>query len=866
MYNSAAPTTPWDYKINGVTGSVTDATIPAYTSTYSIPLEINNDAIYEGTSETVKFDVTAGNNASGGTFTWTYTINETDDDDPKPTIFFTNYATTATSTEDGNSDLTGSVEVKLTGMTALPVAFNYGITTGDAGINAGSGDDDYLNNSTDDDNDGETDEANEGSANVINTDFVLPATTGTIAAVTSTEDSESKTTINFTHKGDITDELDKYIELTLGLQPGETDATVATDGSQKQVIKLQDDDGPMSLSFAAATDEGNTEGATETITVSKTTTNTTTATEFTMNATISVGSSDNAATDGASDDDFDLSTSSGTAISPGASQVLTFAPDDASASISITLDDDELYEGGSGTPEDIKFELSSFVHAVAGTHDDMTYYVVDNDDKPVISFSTDASESVPSGDENSVARPAITVKQDRRSIYASTIDYAVNLAAGTASADDFTLEDGIAQIDALATETTIPLVILPETKYEDNETVVIAIDGDGSNFSGDYTTASGSNMSHTYTINNDDIKPTINFTSVNISGGSASASSPAEADGSATITVSLSAISGVASSVTYTIASSTGASDADWSDGTTDYDGNASTNIITWAADEATTDKTIKVNFTDDVIDEGDETITVTLSGVSGGAQDGSTLVHTITLQDSDIPPVMQFTGSTMDVDEDASTITIPLILTHDGTTEADSKQASDVGNAQMSWAINAQSTVTSHASTTDYPYDITTETSGTVVISKGQTDGSIIIPLNNDAIDEWNETVIIDLSSPVNATASGNQSITVTINDQSDSSPTVNFTTTARGSGTDETASANATINFTDDISLTGISGKDLWFSYATENTRGTADAGQDYTPLAGEFKIAAGSLTPASTVPLVILPDAIDEDDQQI
>jgi hypothetical protein len=518
--------------------------------------------------------------------------------------------------------------------------------------------------------------------------------------------------------------------------------------------------------------------------------------------------------------------------------------------------------GGSGTPEDIKFELSSLVHAVAGTHDDMTYYVVDNDDKPVISFSTDASKSVTSGDENSVANPTITVKQDRRSIYASTIDYSVDLDDGTASADDFTLADGIAQIDALATETTIPLEIASETKYEDNETVAIALAGDGANFSGDYTTASGSNMSHTYTINNDDPKPTLNFTGVNISGGSASASSPTEEDGSATITVSLSAVSGVASSVTYTIASGTGASDYDWSDGTTDYDSDNSTNIITWAADEATTDKTIKVNFTDDVIDEGDETITVTLSGVSGGAQDGATLGHTITLQDSDIPPVMQFTGSTMDVDEDASTITIPLILTHDGTTNDLSKKASDVGNAQLSWAINGQSTVTSHASTTDYPYDITTETSGTVVISKGQTDGSIIIPLNNDAIDEWNETVIIDLSSPVNATASGNQSITVTINDQSDSSPTVKFTTTARGSGTTETASASATINFTDDISLTGVSGKDLWFSYATEGDgAGTADANQDYTPLTGEFKIAAGSLTPASTVPLVILPDAIDE-----
>ena len=64
IYSSA--TAPWDYKINGTTGSVTDVTIPAYTSEYAVPIEINSDSYYEGsTNETVKFDVTAGNNASG---------------------------------------------------------------------------------------------------------------------------------------------------------------------------------------------------------------------------------------------------------------------------------------------------------------------------------------------------------------------------------------------------------------------------------------------------------------------------------------------------------------------------------------------------------------------------------------------------------------------------------------------------------------------------------------------------------------------------------------------------------------------------------------------------------------------------------
>ena len=218
----------------------------------------------------------------------------------------------------------------------------------------------------------------------------------------------------------------------------------------------------------------------------------------------------------------------------------------------------------------------------------------------------------------------------------------------------------------------------------------------------------------------------------------------------------------------------------------------------------------------------------------------------------------MQFTNSSMSVNESGSNITIPLTLTHDGTT----KQASDFGNAQMTWTISGLSTATPHPTSTDYPYDITTATSGTVVINKGLTDGSIIIPLNNDPIDEWDETVIIDLSSPVNATASGNQRIIVTINDEDDSSPTINFTTTALGSGTTETASANAIINFTNYISLTGKSGKDLWFQYTTEGGgAGTATANQDYIPLTGTFKIAEDALTPSTTIPLEILSDDIDE-----
>ena len=158
--------------------------------------------------------------------------------------------------------------------------------------------------------------------------------------------------------------------------------------------------------------------------------------------------------------------------------MLTFGPGDASASISIAIDDDELYEGGAtGTPEDIKFELSSLVNASAGGNSSITYFIVDNEDKPVISFDTDASNSLASGDENSVSSPSITVKQDRRSIYASEIAYKVDTDNGTASSDDFTLADGTARIDALSTATTIPLEITSDTKFENDETIQIDLDG-----------------------------------------------------------------------------------------------------------------------------------------------------------------------------------------------------------------------------------------------------------------------------------------------------------------------------------------------------------------------------------------------------
>ena len=140
----------------------------------------------------------------------------------------------------------------------------------------------------------------------------------------------------------------------------------------------------------------------------------------------------------------------------------------------------------------------------------------------------------------------------------------------------------------------------------------------------------------------------------------------------------------------------------------------------------------------------------------------------------------------------------------------------------------------------------------------------TISINVLADAIDEWDEKIIVNLGTPSNGEVGTATTYTVTVTDQSDA-PTINFTTIAEGSGTTETASAAATINFTDHISLTSQSGKDLYFSYNTEDIPGTATSGQDYTAISGSFKIAAGSTAPASPIALPILSDDIDELDEQ-
>ena len=104
----------------------------------------------------------------------------------------------------------------------------------------------------------------------------------------------------------------------------------------------------------------------------------------------------------------------------------------------------------------------------------------------------------------------------------------------------------------------------------------------------------------------------------------------------------------------------------------------------------------------------------------------------------------------------------------------------------------------------------------------------NISIVVVNDLLNEANETIVVTLSSPINATLGANTAHTYTINDN-DATPTVAFDA-ASSNGAESATTANLA------VSLSAQSGQTVTVAYTV--TGGTATSGVDYT-------LAAGTLT---------------------
>ena len=117
--------------------------------------------------------------------------------------------------------------------------------------------------------------------------------------------------------------------------------------------------------------------------------------------------------------------------------------------------------------------------------------------------------------------------------------------------------------------------------------------------------------------------------------------------------------------------------------------------------------------------------------------------------------------------------------------------------------------------------HGLRTLANGTLTIAAGQTSGTITIAsIVNDSLDEANETVILTLSNPGNATLGSDQVHTYTITDN-DATPTVDFNTTT-SNGAESVSSKAITVD------LSAASGQAVTVNYAVTGT--ATGSGTDY------------------------------------
>ncbi|MFP6904168.1 MAG: Calx-beta domain-containing protein, partial [Verrucomicrobiota bacterium] len=149
----------------------------------------------------------------------------------------------------------------------------------------------------------------------------------------------------------------------------------------------------------------------------------------------------------------------------------------------------------------------------------------------------------------------------------------------------------------------------------------------------------------------------------------------------------------------------------------------------------------------------------------------------------------------------------------------------------------------------TDY-----TLSSSAIVISAGNLSNTATVTAEQDALDEDNETVIVDIDSVNNGTESGTQQESTAITDD-DAEPSV---TLAVDNATIAEAAGVATFTAT----LGAVSGRDVTVNLALSGT--ATGGGTDYTLSSAAIVISAGNLSNTATV--TADQDVLDEDDETV
>lgn len=241
-----------------------------------------------------------------------------------------------------------------------------------------------------------------------------------------------------------------------------------------------------------------------------------------------------------------------------------------------------------------------------------------------------------------------------------------------------------------------------------------------------------------------------------------------------------------------------------------------------------TTTQTVNLTVNGDVLDEDDETFTLTLSNPSNVViTDGVGVARII---DNDSPPGLSI-GNASVVEGDTGTTILSLPVNLSGASGRRIK-------AQVSTeAVTA-------ASNQDYQ-----SISEKIFFDAGEVSKNILISVNPDYRVEPDETLNVNLTAPVNVNLTNNQATATILND--DVGGVIQFS--ASSVSVSESGSTAAII-----VSRTDGNASDVVVQYNTID--GTAKAGKDYQTVTGNLTFGANETSKTISVP--ILNDALNED----
>ena len=354
--------------------------------------------------------------------------------------------------------------------------------------------------------------------------------------------------------------------------------------------------------------------------------------------------------------------------------------------------------------------LGSPINALLGAIPIHMMTIVDDDDPPEVAFFT--SGQVVSEEIDTFTTSLTLAEESAKTI---SVPYTIS---GTTIPADYVIHNPSPLIFPPGTKTVdINMSILEGDGWEEDETLIITLQTPNN-------AVIGSPGSQTIIITESSTAPSVYYASSN--------QSTVEGNQILDVLVQMSNAWSENVIIPYTLSGNASAGN--------DYQVSASPLVIPVGY----TQGAIQVQINEDVLDEDDELIVITMGDVVEGIKSSPT-VHTIQIVDNDSPPEVNFFGSQIDSVENGGAISISLYLS-----------VTSVHDISIPLVLSG-----SASQGADYSIS-----PSTLVIPAGNTSGSIVVTFVDDSLYDPDENIIIDLGVLINATPGSATHFTVDIVD----------------------------------------------------------------------------------------------------